>query len=493
MLTYSFADTGPEPLYIHLYKCIKNDILDSILLPGTKLPSKRSFAKNLGISNITVENAYAQLQAEGFIYSVPKKGFYVTELPDKGVMPFNSIRTENKNTEYGTKWHGNKIESSKEDGSRFEIDLVSNTAPPGKFPFSIWARLMREVISEKSSELMKKSPWGGIMELRSAISLHLKQFRNMEVSPGQIITGAGTEYLYTLIIQLLGYDKIYAVETPGYKKIAQIYKSNNVACEYIPVDNSGIIIEELERHNADVAHISPSHHYPTGIATPVSRRYEILAWAAEEPGRYIIEDDYDSEFRLAGKQMPTLQSIDIMERVIYINTFTKSLAPTIRISYMVLPVTLLEKFHSKLSFYSCTVSNFEQYTLAKFINDGYFEKHINRMRNYYRKVRDGLLKEIKNSSLSGISEISEEGSGLHFLLKIHTDMPDSEYIEICRKNKINVSCLSQYYTGEEKNHDKENKNNKERQHIIIMDYSGIRLEDVEKTVKLLCKSLNLPG
>lgn len=166
----------------------------------------------------------------------------------------------------------------------------------------------------------------------------------MEAEPEQIITGAGTEYLYTLIIQLLGYDKVYAVEDPGYKKVAQIYRSNNVACEYIPVDNSGIIIEELEKHHADVAHISPSHHYPTGVVTPVSRRYEILGWASRKKGRYIIEDDYDSEFRLAYRPVPTLQSIDVMEHVIYINTFTKSLAPTIRISYMVLPKSCLKGF-----------------------------------------------------------------------------------------------------------------------------------------------------
>lgn len=479
MLTYSFAGTGPEPLYIHLYKCIKNDILDGILLPGTKLPSKRSFAKNLGISNITVENAYAQLQAEGFIYSIPKKGFYVTELPDDVVR-----KKEEQDRQDIKKQAG--YNSPEEENC--EIDLVSNMTPPDNFPFSIWAKLMREVISEKSSELMKKSPWGGIMELRSAISMHLKQFRNMEVAPEQIITGAGTEYLYTLIIQLLGHDKVYAVENPGYKKVAQIYRSNNVACEYIPVDNSGIIIEELEKHGADVAHISPSHHYPAGTVTPVSRRYEILAWASKGKDRYIIEDDYDSEFRLSGRPVPTLQSIDIMERVIYINTFTKSLAPTIRISYMVLPGKLLERFCRQLSFYSCTVSNFEQYTLARFIKDGYFEKHINRMRNYYRNVRDSLMKEIKKSPLADISEISEEGSGLHFLLKINTEISDSEYVEICRKNRINVSCLSQYY-----NEEKSDKNNgKDKQHIIIMNYSGIRLEDVGKTVVLLCKSLNLP-
>ncbi len=496
MLTYSFENIGPEPLYLHLYKCIKNDILDGILPSGTKLPSKRSFAKNLGISNITVENAYAQLQAEGFIYSIPKKGFYVTELPEN--MPLTS--DGHITSEAG---------SIMEEEAQCKIDLVSNMTPPANFPFSIWAKLMREVISEKSGELMKKSPWGGIMELRSAISLHLKQFRNMDVAPEQIITGAGTEYLYTLIIQLLGYNKVYAVENPGYKKVAQIYKSNNVACEYIPVGSSGIVIEELEKRNADVAHISPSHHYPTGIITPVSRRYEILAWASRKKGRYIIEDDYDSEFRLEGKPVPTLQGIDIMESVIYINTFTKSLAPTIRISYMVLPWKLLKIFYNKLSFYSCTVSNFEQYTLARFINNGYFEKHINRMRNYYRNVRDRLMDEIKKSRLSDICEISEEGSGLHFLLKIHTEIPDSEYVEICRQNNINVSCLSQYYMEDNVNYKvygeargKGSIQQKQaeyitecnnRQHIIIMNYSGIRMEDVKETVSLLCKSSGLAG
>ncbi len=474
MLTYSFEDIKPEPLYLHLYKCIKNDILNGVLLPKTKLPSKRSFAKNLGVSNITVENAYAQLQAEGYIYSVPKKGFYVTEIP-KAVH-----KIKDQQTEKNIKKH---IQNSYIDVSnQYEVDLVSNRTHTDNFPFSIWAKLMREIISEKSSELMEKSPWGGIMELRSAISTHLKQFRNIEVEPEQIITGAGTEYLYTLIIQLLGYNKIYAVEDPGYKKVAQIYKSNNVACEYIPIDNSGIIIEELEKHHADIAHISPSHHYPTGIVTPISRRYEILGWASREKGRYIIEDDYDSEFRLAGRPIPTLQSIDVMECVIYINTFTKSLAPTIRISYMVLPKKLLERFYDKLSFYSCTISNFEQYTLARFIKDGYFEKHINRMRNYYKNVHNKLMKAIKNSKLADISTISEEGSGLHFLLKIQTELSDKEYIEICRRNKINVSCLSQYYN-------EDNDNNIDRQHILIVNYSGIRLEDVSRTVELLCRPI----
>lgn len=220
------------------------------------------------------------------------------------------------------------------------------------------------------------------------------------MTPEQIIIGAGTEYLYGLLIQLFGQDKVYAVENPGYHKIAKIYENSRVKYRYIPISAKGIDALELESSGAQIVHLSPSHHFPTGIVTPIGTRYELLAWATRQPGRYIIEDDYDSEFRLSGKPIPTLQSIDQSERVIYMNTFTKSLSSTIRISYMVLPKHLLEQFAKRLSFYSCTVSNFEQYTLARFIEDRYFEKHINRMRTYYRKIRDELLDAIANSALA---------------------------------------------------------------------------------------------
>ena len=202
-----------------------------------------------------------------------------------------------------------------------------------------------------------------------------------------------------MIIQLLGREKKYALEDPGYRKIAQIYKSNNVNFEYIPLDSDGIDRKALEKSSAQVLHISPSHHFPTGIVTPISRRYELLSWASESAERYIIEDDYDSEFRFSGKPIPSLQSIDTLDKVIYINTFSKSLTSTIRISYMVLPKELMELYKKELSFYSCTVSNFEQYTLASFIQQGYFEKHINRMRNYYRAHRDRVMSAIKNHRL----------------------------------------------------------------------------------------------
>ena len=195
----------------------------------------------------------------------------------------------------------------------------------------------------------------------------------MNVAPEQIIIGAGTEYLYGLLIQLLGFERTYAVENPGYDKISRIYRSHHVPCEPIAMDGQGVIIDELEKKKTDILHLSPSHHFPTGMIMPIGRRYELLGWASKSDSRYLIEDEYDSEFRFVGQQIPTLQSIDVLEKVIYMNTFSKTLASTIRISYMILPKHLMQRFYEKMSFYSCTVSTFEQYTLAKFIHDGYFE------------------------------------------------------------------------------------------------------------------------
>lgn len=316
---------------------------------------------------------------------------------------------------------------------------------------------------------------GGILELRKAIADHLYQFRGIGVSPEQIIIGAGTEYLYGLLIQLFGNEAVYAIEDPGYQKIAQIYISHGVKVRYIPMDVSGVCTEMLESSGADILHLSPSHHYPTGTVTPISRRYELLGWASKSDRRYIIEDDYDSEFRLLGRPIPALQSIDVMDKVIYMNTFSKSLSSTIRISYMVLPRKLLEHFYEKLGFYSCTVSNFEQYTLAKFISGGYFEKHINRMRNFYRNQRDILLESIRKSSLSDKIKIKEENSGLHFLMEIDTELPDEALEAVAGRNGLRISCLSRYYHQPEQ----------AKQHVIVLNYSAVDRERMDMAINVL--------
>lgn len=461
MLTYSFADLGSDSLYGHLYRCLKNDVIQGNLRPGEHLPSKRTFAKNLGISIITVENAYAQLIAEGYIYSIPKKGFYVSDLAAEISREKTVLTPEQVQLSAGQ--------------APLLADFTSNQTEPEIFPFSIWSRLMREQLSEKQSELMTNPPSGGVLALREAIAQHLKEFHGLQASPEQIIIGAGTEYLCGLLIQLLGFDRIYGVEEPGYNKICRIYRSHSLDCRYVPMDASGISVPALQEQNIDIVHSSPAHQYPTGLVMPVGRRYELLGWAAQSDRRYIIEDDFDSELRLKGKTIPTMQSIDVMEKVIYMNTFTKTLSSTIRISYMVLPQHLIRRFYAQLQFYACTVSNFEQYTLARLIQDGYFEKHINRMRSHYRAKRDLFLSLIAQSGLKDRVKSLEEHSGLHFLLKIDTDQSEEAILRTAAQHGIRLSALSQYYETPPET----------ASHTFVINYSSVPKENLTEAVRLL--------
>lgn len=301
------------------------------------------------------------------------------------------------------------------------------------------------------------------------------------MDPNQIVIGAGTEYLYSLLIKLLGNKRIYCIENPGYKKIKQIYESNNAICKYARMDENGIIIDDLRKANGDIAHISPTHHFPTGITMPVSRRYELLAWANESADRYIIEDDYDSEFRLTGKPIPTLQSIDACGKVIYMNTFSKSLTSSIRISYMVLPEKLANEFYERLSFYSCTVSTFEQYTLARFMSGGYFEKHINRMRIYYKKKRAKVLEIINKVFDKKECHVIENDSGLHFVLQINTKVSDKVIKERLQREKIKIVCVTEYEMGEVI----------EDKHQFILNYSNMDVDNLEEALIRLKEAADL--
>lgn len=316
---------------------------------------------------------------------------------------------------------------------------------------------------------MTNSPSNGISELRTAITEYLREFRGINTSPDNIVVGAGTETIYPILIQLLGYDKVYATEDPGYEKIFLTLLSNNVDTVKIPLDIYGIRLGEIDKYGVDVVHVTPSHHFPTGITMPINRRHQLLNWAYSKESihnaRYIIEDDYDSEFRLSGLPIPSLFSIDENERVIYTNTFTKSLASTIRISYMVLPDHLMNEYFEKFSFYSCPVSTFEQLTLARFISEGYYEKHINRMRTSSKKKRDILLKTIKSGPLADLSEIREEQSGLHFLIKLNISKSDEELIQLCEEKRIKIAAVSP--------------------HSFMVNYSSIPLERIEKAVNTI--------
>ncbi|WP_026654068.1 MULTISPECIES: PLP-dependent aminotransferase family protein [Butyrivibrio] len=464
MLTYDFTK-GEGPLYQKLYNFIKDDITKGVLLPGEKLPSRRSLSENLGISTVTVDNAYDQLVEEGYINAFPKKGYFVAV-----TMTVSFPKEKKREFKIATK-------RSKDE---YDFDFSSSRLDAESFPFSVWAKLTRENVAGRSDKLLEVSESSGIYELREAIAGHLSSFRGLNVSPDQIVVGAGTEYLYGLIIKLLGKDKKYCVEDPGYRKISQIYETEGVRHAFGRMDESGLLVSELVRTKADIAHISPTHHFPTGITMPIGRRNEIMAWASEKEGRYIVEDDYDSEFRLRGNPIPPMQSMDRMDKVIYINTFSKSLASTIRIGYMVLPEHLAERFYEKLAFYSCTVPTFDQYTLSDFIKKGYFEKHINRMRHQYTRKRESVLEIIKKE-LDGIDyRLIENDSGLHFILQLFTKQTDRDIEDRLKKSKIKISAVSDYCMETPE---------KQLQGRFIIDYSNLDVGLLPGALKALRKCL----
>lgn len=461
MLTYSLEHIGSCSMYEYLYRCIQQDIRAGRLSANEKLPSKRSFARHLGVSVITVENAYAQLLAEGYIYSLPKRGFFVEALP-----PAPPAQTDAPPV------------SSPDPVSHWAADFVTNQIPPENFPFSTWTKLLRNVLRQEGTGLMQAPSTQGCRALQTAIAHHLYAFRGMQVQPEQIVIGAGTEYLCGLLVQLLGRDAVYAVEDPCYQKPAKIYQSCGAACVSIPMDKDGVRMDALEASGADILHISPSHHFPTGIVMPVNRRLQLLHWCAQKKGRYILEDDFDCEFRANGKPIPTLQSIDTTGRVIYMNTFSKTLASTMRISYMVLPLPLADAFRDALGFYACTVSTFEQLALAEFIQSGSFEKHLNRMRNHYRTQKSAILAQLAESSIAPHISVLMEKEGLHFLLEVHAPVSDECLLRCAAEHGIRISCLSQYYRG-----------TPSCRRIIVVNYAGLSADRTEAAIELLIDSI----
>ena len=474
MITVDFSKNKDIGLCEQLYNTIKTQIMNTTLKPDSKLPSKRTLASHLGISVITVQNAYAQLISEGYIYSIEKKGFYVTDFSD-----FN-IKSHNYNSAQGTKTQATQPTQSPQ-APEFFTDFRSNSTNAQKFPFTLWSHTARQVLNSQDEKLLIRSDMKGTYELRLAIAEYLLEFRNMQVSPQQIVIGAGTEALYSMLVQYFGRDKVYAVENPGYKKAKAIFELNGALCTPIDIDSQGMNPESLRKKDVEIIHISPNHHFPTGIVVPVKRRMELLAWANEQSNRYIIEDDYDSEFRFNGKPLPTLQSADTQNKVFYMNTFSKTLAPSFRISYLVLPASLTADFEKKLGSYSCQVSVIEQSTLAHFISAGFFEKHINKMKNYYRTLRNNLISELQKSPVMPLCKITEQEAGLHFLLTITTDKTPQQIKDNMKKNGINVSLLSDYYYSAYSS----------RECTLVINYSALKKERIAETVERMCKSILL--
>lgn len=358
-MKYKVEKHAGESAYLQLYKQLREDIVSGLLPLGSKLPSKRQLAEELGVSVITVEHALALLCDEGYAQARPRSGVYVC--------------------------FGGGRSAATPPRARLEDMSVSEGAP-ADFPFSLWARTMRAVLSDYDRRILNRCPSNGCGELREALAAYLGRSRGLSVSPEQIVIGSGAEYLYGLVVQLLGRARPFALEDPCYEKIRRVYEASGASCQTLPMGEDGIESAALSACEAGVLHVTPYHSYPSGVTASAAKRHEYLAWARAH-GSIIVEDDYDAEFASPTRQIQTIFSLD-PARVIYLNTFSKLLAPSVRTGFLVLPEALLPDYRARLDFYSCTVPVFDQLVLAAFINAGHMERYITRRRRDLRRTED---------------------------------------------------------------------------------------------------------
>ncbi|MFJ7725231.1 PLP-dependent aminotransferase family protein [Neobacillus sp. NPDC097160] len=458
-ITLDLDHGSGEPLYIQLYNFFKKEIQTGKIEPGEKLPSKRKLSHHLRISQNTVETAYEQLLAEGYVESVERKGIYVKEL--------------NRDLFHHVDDVPKTIKEMKDEGVEYEVDFSHGTVALEHFPFPIWRKLtIQSLYEEESSYFLNGEPQGEL-PLREAISKYIYQSRGVRCSADQIIIGAGTQYLISLLTMIIGKDAVYSMEDPGFHRIREAFKDQGVILKPIPLDQDGIDLNHLVESKAKVTYVTPSHQFPKGMVMPITKRMELLKWA-EKQGRYIIEDDYDGEFRYKGKPIPSLQGLDINSKVIYLGTFSKSLIPSIRISYMVLPDRLLEKYNQDFTIYKQTVSRLHQHTLWQFMINGHWERHLNKMRTVYRKKQATLIRSIEKY-FGQQARIIGDDTGLHILLNVRNQLSEKELIERAKAYKVKVYPTSVYYEN----------NLPEQEPMILLGFGGLTEEQIEQGIQLL--------
>lgn len=465
MLEYDLEKRGNASKYDYLYQCLKEDILSGKLCEGEKMPSKRRLSEANGVSVRTVMNAYEQLMMEGYLESRERSGYYVVSNFDS---PLRYQKAEIR-------------EAAPELEEVWLADFAANTTVYEKFPFSMWTKAMRQVLADYGLHLMKRGEFLGSPELRYEIAKYLYHNRGMPVSPDCIVIGTGIEYLYSRLISLLPANAVYAVENPGYRKIRLIYENLGLKWTWNAMGPDGIHMGSLRKSGATVVHTSPEHHYPLGTVMSARRRQELLKWLEESGDRYIIEDDYDCEFRYSGHAIPALYGLDHCQRVIYMNTFSKTLSPGIRISYMVLPPQLLKRYVDSANFFSNTSSNLEQHTLAAFLRDGYFDRHLNRMRRYYLHQGEMLKNAILQTDSIPAEEILGTETGTHLLIRLNTTLSDAEIKLRARMKGINLCCLSEFCI------DRDEKEKARYRHTLVLNYSGLEESKMLAVVRELGK------
>ena len=456
-LTISLDTRSRIPLYEQIYDYIKTDIQSGRIPYGEKLPSTRFLSKHLEVSRSTVELAYEQLLSEGYIESVPYKGFFVAQIDEL----------------YHLKKDKPQPQRERKEARRYRYDFTPNGVDLKSFPYNVWRKLSKDILLDDRTELFRSGDSQGEYGFRSAICSYLYQARGVDCTPDQIIVGAGSDYILMLLGMILGMDHTIAFEDPTYKQAYRMAGGMSYNCIPVSMDKNGMKVTELEKSGADIAYVTPSHQYPTGVIMPIRRRMELLKWACEEQGRYIVEDDYDSEFRYKGKPIPALKGYDASEKVIYLGTFSKSIAPAIRLSYMVLPKPLQEAYEQKARFVNSTVSKVDQLIVQKFIEEGYYERHLNKTRALYKSRHDVLIEELR--PMADICTISGENAGVHLLLTFQNGMAEEELIDRAARADIRVYGLSDYRIRE----------NCEEKATILLGYANLTEDQIREAARLL--------
>ena len=496
-MTIQLQTGSGKRLYEQIYEHIKNEIREGKLLDGERLPSTRSLAEYLQISRSTVDVAYEQLLSEGYIESRPYKGYFVCKIED--LLELGERLTSGSADDVGgaaasdsktLTSHGVATEQRGQVADT-EDDIIfhPNGMDMSHFPFGTWQRITRNVLSYDNRQMFKLGEAQGDLELRTTISRYLHISRGVQCSPEQIIVGAGNDYLLMLLEKILGRHIPVAMEYLSYKRAYRIFQSFAYPVTLIGMDEQGMKVDELATSKAQLAYVMPAHQYPTGIVMPIGRRMELLKWASGSDGRYIIEDDYDSEFRYKGKPIPSLQASDKKGKVIYIGTFSKAIAPAIRVSYMVLPKELLQVYREKCWFYSSTVSRIDQRILNEFISGGYFERYLNKARKLYKEKHELLLEALK--PFAGSFRISGEHAGLHLLLTAVDGKTEAQLISAAHQQGVKAFGLSEALI-EEGEHRPENTSKKETMicdsHTVLLGYGGLNKEQILDGIERLKKA-----
>lgn len=456
------------PLYEKIYEYIKNEIVDGKISKGEKLPSTRLLAEQLSVSRSTIEMAYHQLLAEGYIQSEAYRGHFVCDirelyrLEQKQISVQKEIKTKTEEKKY--------------------IDFSPYAIDTKHFPYNIWRKLHRNVLLDDKEELLLAGDKQGDAGLRRAIADYLHQARGVNCNPSQIIIGAGNEYLENLLSQMLGSRKKVLMDDPTYLQAYRTFANMGYDVKTAAIGEKGMAIEQVRKIQPDIIYVMPSHQFPLGVVMPLKERLELLQWASEADGRYLIEDDHDSEYRYRGKPIPSLQSIDHSERVIYLGTFSKSIAPSLRISYMVLPEHLMEVYQRKCGFYSTTVPKVEQEVLKEFIQEGHFGRHLNKMRALYKSKHDFLLGELKKRSWVG--KIKGDHAGLHVLVYVKTILSEEEICRRAAEAGVKISGISEHYIQ---------KPITEKYPVLLVGYGKLNEDEIKNGLQVLDRIIQKEG